>query len=132
MNSTQRRILDPWPFMVLLIVALAALMAKAAHCQTCPPHKATINATLTRPVANNQVVCRWVVCDQDGGQTYTVTIIKGNTKGYFRITPTSLVVANAAAINQVTTRRYDITIKVADNGTPQGSNTTLIKITMRK
>lgn len=116
---------------ITVFISILLFFVRFAEAQsTCPAHVSRIDCAVKKPVKNNQVIVSWQTCDEDRGQSSTISITEGNTKKYFKVSLTGLLVANASGINRSTTRLYSITVQIRDNGRPAKSNKTLINISV--
>jgi VCBS repeat-containing protein len=114
---------------LLLTLFSLVFMYTIANAQvTCPPTIPHFDFSFTKPVVVDQKVGGVSVCDVDAGQTHTWTIIETGIP--WKIVNGNILVADANAINSVTTAAYNITIKVTDNGTnpPNLSATTTVTL----
>lgn len=71
--------------------------------------------------------------DVDAGQARTYSIISGNTSDAFKIDATTgvLRVNNSAALDFESVQRFDLTIRVIDNGTPALSGNATVTVFLR-
>ncbi|HET6424899.1 MAG TPA: FG-GAP-like repeat-containing protein [Planctomycetaceae bacterium] len=73
------------------------------------------------------------VTDQDSGQTHTYSIVAGNTNNAFAINPTTgvLSVNNTAALDYETIQRFDLVVRVVDNGVPAAAGAATVTVFLR-
>ncbi|GAA4451131.1 Ig-like domain-containing protein [Novipirellula rosea] len=90
---------------------------------------------VTENVALNTVVGTVVASDEDFGQSLTYSIIAGNELDDFAINPTTGQITTIGAIDYEETdptfaanHRYDLTVRVTDNGNPSKSTEATVTI----
>jgi cadherin domain-containing protein/FIMAH domain-containing protein len=102
------------------------------------------SATNNPPVVNDQsfsvnensgngtVVGSVVANDPDAGDTLTYSITGGNTGGAFAINSSTgqITVANSAALNFEATPSFSLSVMVADDGSPVGSDSATVTISL--
>jgi len=86
--------------------------------------------TIAKKVTVGQVIGTVVATDPDQGQKLTYAFINGNTNTSFKIDPLTgvITVSNAAFINSMKIKYYNITVKVTDNGKPPLSARAIVRI----
>jgi VCBS repeat-containing protein len=112
--------------LLLTLFSLVFMYAIANAQVICPPNVAHFDFSFTKPVVVDQKVGGANVCEPDAGQTHVWTIVETGTP--WKIVNGNILVADANAINSVTTASYNITIKVTDNGVPSLSNTSTVTL----
>lgn len=82
---------------------------------------------------NNAFIGNILSSDVDAGQTRTYSIISGNTSDAFKIDATTgvLRVNNSAVLDFESVQRFDLTIRVIDNGTPALSGNATVNVFLR-
>ncbi len=82
---------------------------------------------------NNAYIGVVPVSDQDSGQTHTYSIVAGNTNNAFSINPTTgvLSVNNSVALDYETMPRFDLVVRVVDNGIPAAAGAATVTVFLR-
>ncbi len=87
--------------------------------------------TLDENRPNATAVGQVVHQDPDAGQTFTYSILTGNTSGAFAIDNSgNITVANTNALDFETTPEFTLTVRVTDNGAPALSDDATVTITL--
>lgn len=105
-----------------------------SHTGAISPMQVTFDFSRISGITSNSAGGRLNLSSQDGsqpgtppifesqnvGQTRTYSLVAGNTEDAFAIDPTTgvLTVKNSAALDFETRQRFDLTVRVADNGNP--------------